>query len=281
MRLRSRAGVAGSSQIAGRSVTSWRIRVFCASVSCPASCLRACSQASWAWLRARRAVPVGFEGAGDEPVGGVDGEVAAAGQVGVVAGALDVGGAQGAGLGGAVLELGGDGESGFDGERGEGVDEQLPDLLVESGAGDGLADPVGMFDAVALAYVGGDLLVAALVVADGHALPAGPADDDALEQRGAFAGRSGGPVPAVRGGVGGQLRAVGVVLVQGDVSGMSGGNEGDPFLPRQQGAGQLPAGKGDVAMPPEGERARVPGVVQDTQHDVVGQRLPVDCRWRT
>ena len=38
-------------------------------------------------------VPVGFEGVGDEPVGRVDGEVAAAGQVGVVAGALDVRGA--------------------------------------------------------------------------------------------------------------------------------------------------------------------------------------------
>ena len=48
---------------------------------------------------AQRGVPVGFEGVGDEPVGGVDGEVAAAGQVGVVAGALDVGGAQGVGLG--------------------------------------------------------------------------------------------------------------------------------------------------------------------------------------
>src|SRR5204863_8355494 len=131
-------------------------------------------------------------------------------------------------------------------------------------------------DAVALAYVGGDLLVAALVVADGHALSAGPADDDALEQRGAFAGRPGGPVPAVRGGVGGQLCAVGVVLVQGDVSGVRAGAEGAPFLPRQQGAGQLPTGKGDVAVPPEGERARVPGVMQDTQHDVVGQRRPVD-----
>jgi hypothetical protein len=42
---------------------------------------------------AQRGVPAGFEGVGDEPVGGVDGEVAAAGQVGVVAGALDVGGA--------------------------------------------------------------------------------------------------------------------------------------------------------------------------------------------
>jgi hypothetical protein len=34
--------------------------------------------------RAEGGVPVGFEGAGDEAVGGVDGEVAAAGQVGVV-----------------------------------------------------------------------------------------------------------------------------------------------------------------------------------------------------
>jgi hypothetical protein len=41
---------------------------------------------------AQRGVPVGFQGVGDEPVGGVDGQVAAAGQVGVVAGALDGGG---------------------------------------------------------------------------------------------------------------------------------------------------------------------------------------------
>ena len=143
---------------------------------------------------AQGGVPVGFEGVGDEPVGGVDGEVAAAGQVGVVAGALDVRGAQGTGLVGAVLEFGLDGEGGFDGERGEGVEEQLPDLLVQSGAGDGLADPAGVLDAVALAHVGGNLLVAALVVADGHALPAGPADDDALQERGSLAGRPGGAV---------------------------------------------------------------------------------------
>ena len=55
---------------------------------------------------AQGGVPVGFEGVGDEPVGGVDGEVAAAGQVGVVAGALDVGGAQRVGFGCAVLEFG-------------------------------------------------------------------------------------------------------------------------------------------------------------------------------
>src|ERR1019366_3595618 len=79
---------------------------------------------------------------------------------------------------------------------------------------------------------------------DGHARPAGPAgpaDDDALQQRGACAGRPGGPVAAVRGGAGGQPCAVGVVLVQGDVSGVGAGNEGDPFLAGQRGAGPFPA----------------------------------------
>jgi hypothetical protein len=66
-------------------------------------------------------------------------------------------GAQRFGLVGAVLELGGDGEGGLDGQRGEGIDEQLPDPHVEAGAGDGLADPAGVLDAVALAEVGGEL----------------------------------------------------------------------------------------------------------------------------
>ena len=39
---------------------------------------------------AQRGVPVGFQGVGDEPVGGVDGQVAAAGGVGGVLGALHV-----------------------------------------------------------------------------------------------------------------------------------------------------------------------------------------------
>jgi len=43
------------------------------------------------------------------------------------------------------------GEGGFGGERGQGVDEQLPDLVVQPGAGNGLADPAGVLDAIALA----------------------------------------------------------------------------------------------------------------------------------
>ena len=47
---------------------------------------------------AQAGVPVGFEGVGDQPVAGVDGQVAAAGLVGGVLGALDGGGAQRVGV---------------------------------------------------------------------------------------------------------------------------------------------------------------------------------------
>ena len=152
--------------------------------------------------------------------------------------------------------------------------------MVEAGAGDRGAGGPPVFDAVALAHVGGDLLVAAVVVADGHPQPAPAADDDALQQRGAFAGWPAAAVTAVGGGVGRQAGKVGVVLLQGDVSGVGAGDEGDPLLAGQpQPAGLLPAlpgGKGLVAVPAVGEAACVPGVVQHPQHGVVGQRLPVD-----
>src|SRR6266571_7025130 len=206
MRLRSRIGVAGSCQMPGRSVTSWLIRSFRAGVRVPSCCSRALSQAAWASLRAQRGVPAGFEGVGDEPAGGAGGEVAAAGRVGVVAGAFDVGCAQRVGFGGCLPELGGDLEGGLDGQRGERVDEQLAGVLVEGVAGDRGADRAGVVDAVALAEVGGQVFPAAGVVADGHPPAAAAADDDALQQGGSFAGRPGGAVAAVRGGVGREPR---------------------------------------------------------------------------
>ena len=125
MRLRSRAGVAGSpvpdrGQVGGQLVDPGFLGVGeLSGVVLAGLVVGVLGLAEGA----QRSVPVGFEGVGDEPVGGIDGEVAAAGQVGVVAGALDVGGAQRGGLIGAVLELGLDGEGGLGGQRGEGVDE--------------------------------------------------------------------------------------------------------------------------------------------------------------
>ena len=81
---------------------------------------------------AQRVVPVGFEAVGDEPVVGVDGEVAAAGEVRVVAGAFDLVAAQRVSFGGAGFDLGPDGEGDLDRERGKGVAAPLlagPDRL--------------------------------------------------------------------------------------------------------------------------------------------------------
>ena len=133
----------------------------------------------------------------------------------MVAGALDVGGAQRVGLGSSVLEFSGDLEGGLDRQRRERVDEQLADALVEGVAGDRGADRAGVVDAVALAEVGGQVFPAAGVVADGHPPAAAAADDDALQQGGAFAG---GPAARSRpcaAALAASLAMVGLPLVRG------------------------------------------------------------------
>ena len=128
MRLRSRCGVAGLAQSAGKSVARARIRalMFVGEGGCGggagAVVVVACGLQG-----AQRVVPVGFEGVGDEPVVGVDGQVAAAGQVGAVAGAFDVLAAQRVGFGGAGFQFGLHGEGDLERERGEGVEQQLAD----------------------------------------------------------------------------------------------------------------------------------------------------------
>jgi hypothetical protein len=56
-----------------------------------------------------------------------------------------------------VLQFGLDGEGGLGSERGEGVDEQLPDRPVQAFAGDRGTGLPAVLDAVMLAHVGGDL----------------------------------------------------------------------------------------------------------------------------
>jgi hypothetical protein len=99
----------------------------------------------------------------------------------VVAGAFDVRGAHPVGVSGALVEFGGHGERCLHGQWGQGVEQQLPDALVEVGAGNGRADTLCVFDAVALTHVVGHRLAAAVVIAHRHPLPAAAADDDALQ----------------------------------------------------------------------------------------------------
>ena len=87
-----------------------------------------------------------------------------------------------------------------------------------------------VLDAAVHAVVVGDFDAAAGVVAHGHPASAAPADGQALQQRGALAGRAGGAVVAVRGGVGQQQLLVGLVLVPADVAGVGVGDQRDPLL---------------------------------------------------
>jgi hypothetical protein len=85
-----------------------------------------------------------------------------------------------------------DGEADLDGRWGQGGQDQVADGGVDDVAGQVLADRLRGADAVVLADVAGYLGAVAGVVADGHPAPAPAADDQALQQRGAFARRAGG-----------------------------------------------------------------------------------------
>jgi hypothetical protein len=210
---------------------------------------------------AQRAVPCGFELVGDQSVGGVDREVAAAGQVGVVLGALNGGGADAVGVVGSGGELVGDGQRGLQGQRGDGVEEEPAHVGVDPGAGDGLADRFPVLDAVGLADVLGHLAFAH-VVAHGHPAAVLAADDQSLEQGGAFAGWAGAAVVAVGGGVGGQADLVGLELFPADVAGMGVGDQHRPLLARQDAGGHRAVSAAVIGAAAVEERAGVTRVVQ-------------------
>jgi len=193
-----------------------------------------------------------------------------------VLGALDGGAAQRVGVLGLVDQLVADRHGDFQGERGEGGQQQCGDGGVDDGAGHVLADRGGVLDAVVLADVAGHgRAVVPAVVAHGHAAAAPAADDQALEQGGAFPGRAGLAVVAVRGGVGGQCLLVDLVLRPGQVAGMVVVDHDGPLVGRfGQGVG-APVQVGGVAGPPVDVGAGVGGVVQDVQDLVVAQAVPV------
>ena len=182
----------------------------------------------------QRVVPVGFEAVGDQPVIRVDGQVAAAGQVGAVAGAFDVPAAQCIGFGGAGVEFGLHGQGDLERVRGEGLEQQVGDGGVDDGAGDGLAALRTVLDAAGHALVVGNFDAAAGVVAHRHPASAAPADGQALQQRGSFAGGAGGAIGAVRGGIAQQQLLVGLVLVPAEVAGVGVADQRDPLLARHE-----------------------------------------------
>ena len=105
IRLRSRCGVAGSAHRAGKSAAR-RGPVHALLLGDGVGVGAGVLVVVVGGLQGtERVVPVGLEAVGDEPVVRVDGEVAAAGEVGAVAGAFDVVACAAVGLGGAGVEL--------------------------------------------------------------------------------------------------------------------------------------------------------------------------------
>ena len=226
---------------------------------------------------AQLSVPVGFELVGDEPVGRVHSEVAPAGGVGGVLGALHAHLADPVGVLGALGELGRDGERGLDRQRGELLEHELGDSGVDAGAADRLAWRGAGRDPLARAVVvRQQLAVAASVVADRHPLAAGAADDDALQQRRSLTGGSGATLlAAVSGGVRRKRLLVALVLVEGDVSGVRVGDQHRPLVAWLEHGAGVAVDVGELLASPIEVRAGIAGVVQREQHEVVTQRLPV------
>ena len=137
MRLRSRCGCRWVGPEGGEVGGELRMRVVCSWVSAAwAAAAGAVVLVLGCLEGAEGVVPVGLERVSDEPVFGVDGEVAAAGELGAVAGALDVVLAELVGIVGACFELGLNGERDLECERGDGVEQQLADRGVDAVAGD-------------------------------------------------------------------------------------------------------------------------------------------------
>ena len=172
------------------------------------------------------------------------------------------------------MQFGLHGERDLEGQRGEGLHEQLTHGGVHGAAGDALAGLVGVLDAVPIAVVVGDLMAAAGVVAHGHPVAAAAADGQSLQQGGALPGRAGGAVGAVGAGVVGEGALVGVELLEGDVAGVGVRDEHEPLLAGLDGGGLLPVRGALLAASAVGESACVAGVVQDVQDPGVGQRHP-------
>jgi hypothetical protein len=224
--------------------------------------------------RAERLVPVGFEAVGNEPVVGIDGEIAATGELGVLVGALDVGPAELVGFIGAGFEFGLDGQRDLERERGDGLQQQLFDRLIDGVAWKLLADRSGALDVVVGAAIVGHERVAALVIADGHASSAASADHESLQQRWAFAGGSGGAVGAVRIGVCCQQLLVVLELFPGQIAGVRVVDQAGPLLAWELSGGGAPVRS--LARPALSidERAGIAGVVQGAKDPPVRQLVP-------
>jgi len=180
---------------------------------------------------AKPGVPFALEDVGHQAVVGVDAQVAGLGEVGFVAGALDVLGSEPIHRFGLLGEFLLDLEGHVERQGGDPLDEEFADGLVDGGSGNPLAGRPGVLDRVALADVVRGEPASARVVGHGHAPAAAAADGQALQERGPFAGRAGPAVGAVGLSALGEAPLVVLVGGPGDVALVGSGEEGVPWVP--------------------------------------------------
>src|SRR5262249_15439362 len=230
-----------------------------------------------------RFLPGGFQAAGDQPVAGVDGLVAALGLGGRVAGLLDLAAPLLQGSVVPLLELPGGLQAGAQRHWLQRGQERAGDGGVDGHAAGPQVPGAAAFDQLpgAGAVVARGGLVLALVV-DGELAAAGAAGGQALQQCAALTDRAGARLMSDRADVLGDLCLVGLVGVPVGESLVVVFDQHLPLVLRQHPApdAQRPivADRAFLAAAAEGIRAGVGGVGQHVVHRVVGRLGPDDLR---
>src|SRR5882762_3638496 len=213
----------------------------------------------------QRAIPVGFQFVGDEAIRGIDLQVPAAGEIRLVACALDGAAMQPVGLVEPRLELLLDRQGDLQGQRRDGLEEHAPDRVIETAARDALTDRFGLRDPATLTDVRGPSGPLAAVIAHGHPIPTDPAHREPLEERGALARRTPSSVGPIRLRVLAEPALIVFEVLPGDVAGMRVRDQCRPLLARESLVDDPRLSR--VALPgaPEKERAREAGIMEDPE----------------
>jgi len=217
-------------------------------------------------------VPLAFQAVGHEPVLRTHQHELPLGDLRLFAGARDMRLSEAIDVGFARAEFLEDLQGDVERGRGDRLEHDLADRLVEPGAGDDLADPLRRRDPAPVAHVVGDRMPVADDVADGHPIPAAATEHQALQEGHPFAGRTAAPIRSVAMRIGQERRLIGLELFPGDVAGVGVGQEDLPLRPGQQPIARLP-GDRDLALAPAAvhERAGIAGIVEDAQDPTVLQ----------
>ncbi len=219
-------------------------------------------------------IPFGFQGICDEAIVRVDLYETASGEFGFVASSFDVLPMHRFDFLDATLDFMLDRECDFDRCGCESFEEQHANRIVDGLSRDGLTDSTMSLDPIALAYVSGKGLPTALLIADGHSIPAYSAHHHALKERRPFSDRALATVFAIPLCILSQALLVAFETLPRKVARVRVYEHGVPLVARQLVVGDTSVGAATLPMPPVDEGASVPWIVEHLKHSVVTKCAP-------